>query len=536
MTFFADYDHYYLSWSSHIRQASIIHVKTFSGSLLFDVFSKRIVLRSKTWRGRWRTAQHDRERCLAHGVRFRSHQRENGVLGREIGSHCELCGNSIRGSGGRTRIAADRTGETISTGDLEQDGTGNDEEGTGDDGTSGSTVLTGRRKLLTRRRQRVCKQFSALVQGKLQDDKNHLSYLELSSAMPAVIAAYTNEPYHFAKHKASPVIENLPDVEVDQLLVDWAHWLFFQAYHSSTLDRFMAAFLFKHPDFLKTATEKSQDSGGYHRDSTRGRQLEPENPGHGESSARSQWSCSSEGISAWAYWCALCSVNTSDPVKHLASVFWDWAKTLRGMGSFYSLALNPSEEGGLSKTGFSDESVLWDVPYRGWVPKVTDRFSVGMAPHERSFSSVSEMNISVERLLLPRLVPYQARHSDASWDRVNCYRDQLQIQKRSRWRSTSSMIPCEKAGPVAQAYQRLQQQHSVFYESSADWRNGSCLKVSPLPKMFDASPPFPPSTTRRVTGLVWDLFSCLLEPGTALVSLVRVHHYVSLFLSRRKGY
>ena len=78
----------------------------------------------------------------------------------------------IRGSGGRTWIAADRAGETIDTGVLEQDGTGNYEEVTGDDGTtSGSTVLTGRRKLFARRRKRVYKQTSALVQGRLQDVK-----------------------------------------------------------------------------------------------------------------------------------------------------------------------------------------------------------------------------------------------------------------------------------------------------------------------------------------------------------------------------
>ena len=69
--------------------------------------------------------------------------------------------------------------------------------------------------------------------------------------------------------------------------------------------------------------------------------------------------------------------------------FCDRAKPLRGLGSFYSLVLNPCEEGGLSKTCFLDESMLWDVPYLGRVPKVIECFSVGMAPLERSFSSVT---------------------------------------------------------------------------------------------------------------------------------------------------
>ena len=107
----------------------------------------------------------------------------------------------------------------IDTGVLEQDGTGNDEGGTDDDGTtSGSAGLTGRRGFLARRCRRVCKRTSALLQGRPQDDKNHLSFLELSSAKPAVIAAYRNECYRFAKHKALLVVEILPGIKVNKSL------------------------------------------------------------------------------------------------------------------------------------------------------------------------------------------------------------------------------------------------------------------------------------------------------------------------------
>ena len=69
------------------------------------------------------------------------------------------------------------------------------------------------------------------------------------------------------------------------------------------------------------------------------------------------------------------------PSEALGLRFCDWATPLHNMGSFFSLVLNPSEEGGLSQTGFSDESMLRDVPYLGcWVPKVIERCSVGMPP------------------------------------------------------------------------------------------------------------------------------------------------------------
>ena len=99
----------------------------------------------------------------------------------------------------------------------------------------------------------------------------------------------------------------------------------------------------------------------------------------------------------------------------------------------------------ISKTGFLDKSVRWDVPFLSWVPKAIERLSIRVDTARKIFlfsypRFLRDMNVSVERLRLPRLGPYQTRHSGASWGRMKSHHDQLQIQKWSRRTSTCSMI------------------------------------------------------------------------------------------------
>ena len=137
-----------------------------------------------------------------------------------------------------------------------------------------------------------------------------------------------------------------------------------------------------------------------------------------------------------------------------------------------------------------------------------ERFLIGMAPTRKIFlfsypQFLREMNTSVERLLLPRLVPYQARTSGASRDRMNSYPDQLQIQKRSRWRGSYAWSQAANAATLASLTERI-------------W-----LKIIP-------------STARRVTGLVWDLFFVPCRASRDYGSLVRMHHYATLFQPRHE--
>ena len=131
---------------------------------------------------------------------------------------------------------------------------------------------------------------------------------------------------------------------------------------------------------------------------------------------------------------AVCDVRGCSCGQGFRLRLCDWAKPLRYMGIFYSLFQNPSDVGVISKTGFSDESVRWDVPYLTSVPIAIERLSIRVDPTRKIYlfrypRFLREMNVSVERLRLPRLGPYQTRHSGASWDQMKSHHDQLQIQK-----------------------------------------------------------------------------------------------------------
>ena len=180
---------------------------------------------------------------------------------------------------------------------------------------------------------------------------------------------------------------------------------------------------------------------GHHKDPVSGGRRVVSTGGH---SPRSRWTCPRGFPTINVLLCVMSGVYLRLS-QGFRLQFCNWAKPLRCVGIFYSLLLNPSEVGGISQTGFSDESVRWDVPYLTSVPKAIERLSIRVDPTRKislcSYAQfLPEMNMSVERLRLPRLGPYQTRHSGASWGQMKSHHDQLQIQKRRRFTSTSSMI------------------------------------------------------------------------------------------------
>ena len=75
---------------------------------------------------------------------------------------------------------------------MKQDESGSDEAAVeGDDTKYGLGEWVNSRKLSTRRLQKACKKTSAPAQGKVGDDKDVLSFRELSLATSAVVPTVT---------------------------------------------------------------------------------------------------------------------------------------------------------------------------------------------------------------------------------------------------------------------------------------------------------------------------------------------------------
>ena len=91
---------------------------------------------------------------------------------------------------------------------------------------------------------------------------------------------------------------------------------------------------------------------GHHKDPVSGGRRVVSTGGH---SPRSRWTCSRGFPTINVLLCVMSGVYLR-PSQGFRLQFCNWAKPLRCVGIFYSLFLNPSEVGGISQTGFSDEA------------------------------------------------------------------------------------------------------------------------------------------------------------------------------------
>ena len=129
-----------------------------------------------------------------------------------------------------------------------------------------------------------------------------------------------------------------------------------------------------------------------------------------------------------------------------------------GSGRFWSLLLHPQALGISSKVGEYDESLLMDAPWATWMNHVFEILSrPGPAGPDACVWNFSypqfsrQLSLSCQRLGIS-LVPYQARHSGASHDRLERLRSSEELQKRGRWASIKSVMRYEKAALISKTF------------------------------------------------------------------------------------
>ena len=116
---------------------------------------------------------------------------------------------------------------------------------------------------------------------------------------------------------------------------------------------------------------------------------------------------------------------------------------------FFSLLLYRQELPDRSKVGDADDSILLDHQWTQFLNPLLEVLRQG-SPNQPVWSHnyaeyVKEFKRSARRMGLD-LVPYQARHSGASLDRVDNRRPLMEVMKRGRWKSVKSLARYEKAG------------------------------------------------------------------------------------------
>ena len=114
---------------------------------------------------------------------------------------------------------------------------------------------------------------------------------------------------------------------------------------------------------------------------------------------------------------------------------------------FWALLLDPLEEGKPSKTGEFDNSVILDQP---WVVQLSPALAeLAARPATESvwpfdYGEYASQFRQASLALGISVVPYQARHSGASLDRMNGFRSLLEVKGRGGWKLDSSVLRYEK--------------------------------------------------------------------------------------------
>ena len=132
------------------------------------------------------------------------------------------------------------------------------------------------------------------------------------------------------------------------------------------------------------------------------------------------------------------------------------------MSNKWCLVLNSEEYGDVSKTGISDESLIWDNVETKFLGEVFEKMKEQGPPASRlwdfDYPDMAEsFKAAAQALGLEPFVPYQLRHSGPSWDRLHSRRSQAAVMKRGRWRSLASLARYEKGGMVTKQYEKLPQ-------------------------------------------------------------------------------
>ena len=168
----------------------------------------------------------------------------------------------------------------------------------------------------------------------------------------------------------------------------------------------------------------------------------------------------------------------------------DLVPPVSGVSSHWSLLLFREEHGLTSKTGETDDSILLDHEWLKFAEPLLEILHKGPEGQRvwsfRYDQFLREFRTSARRLGV-ELVPYQARHSGASLDRVDNRRPQLEVQKRGRWRSYKSLVRYEKAGRLQYTAAQASPQLRAYTEACA-------ARLAPLMLGVDASIPVPPFT------------------------------------------
>jgi integrase len=166
------------------------------------------------------------------------------------------------------------------------------------------------------------------------------------------------------------------------------------------------------------------------------------------------------GHRAMGFWVLVAFGTYMRPGENHGLRVRDLLPPANGISASWGFLIRSWEAGTPNKVGEFDSSVLWDSPHLAWVGAFFRELRSGRRLDELLWPfSAAELQkqfrgVTVE-LGLPDLVPYQLRHSGASWDRLQGYRVLAEVKKRGSWKADRSVARYEKATRVLAEWHKL---------------------------------------------------------------------------------
>ena len=130
----------------------------------------------------------------------------------------------------------------------------------------------------------------------------------------------------------------------------------------------------------------------------------------------------------------------------------DLLPPVSGISARWTLVIRPEERPERTKTGEADDCAMWDSPRLQWFSAVLAVLCEGgrdKPVFEFTYPSyAAEFKKTCLSLGVEGVVPYQARHSGASLDRLHQRRTLQEVMKRGRWKVQKSLVRYEKHGRI----------------------------------------------------------------------------------------
>lgn len=294
-----------------------------------------------------------------------------------------------------------------------------------------------------------------------KDCAENLSYLEEVSVGPQVNVSYKQEARAFFEWATQHHLALVEADEIDNALVAYMNSLFFQGHQAWRGQKLLASIAFLDSSLGRNGARKIPRSwralkGWMIKTPPRSRLPQPWMLWCGIMADLSQRGF--RGMAVMLLLMVTCYLRPSDAMRMRHG---DVVPPAHGVSRYWSLLLHRAEHGITSKTKTVDDSLLLDTPStQPWIATIARVLRQGKeSDFIWTFSYpdfTREFGRSVKRLGIEHsVVPYMARHSGPSIDRVTGLRDLMEIQKRGRWLQFKSVQRYEKHARLAEVTNSL---------------------------------------------------------------------------------